>query len=245
MYYTYYSYETNKGIDGLGYIGYRKCPNNTTPEEDKYWGTQTSPKNRDFAKNSNKEKIILSIFETQEEAIAHEIYLHKLWDVDNNPHFANQAKQTSEKFCCSAQGEDNPFFGQKHTKESRQKISEARRGKCTGENNPNYGKPLAEKTRKKISEARKGKYKGKDNPFYGKEHTEESRQKMSKANTGEKNHRYDHTIYKWKHKDKTEIVQMTQRQFINHYGLDSRSVSKVIKGKRKHHKGWSLVKDQD
>lgn len=100
-YYTYYSYETDKGIDGLGYIGYRKLKDADTPQEEDYFGTPKSPRNKDFKENENKAKIILGEFETEEEAIAHEIYLHELWSVDTNPHFANMAKQTSKKFYCS------------------------------------------------------------------------------------------------------------------------------------------------
>lgn len=100
-YYTYYSYETDKGIEGLGYIGSRKLKKASIPEQEDYFGTPKSSKNREFKDNPNKDKIILGVFETAEEALEHEIYLHDIWDVDKNPHFANQAKQTSEKFYCS------------------------------------------------------------------------------------------------------------------------------------------------
>lgn len=101
-YYTYYSYETNKGIDGLGYIGSRACPLGLSPEEDiKYFGTPKSKKNQPFKNNIHKAKIILEVFDTLEEAIEHEVYLHALWDVKNNEHFANQSNQTSKKFCCT------------------------------------------------------------------------------------------------------------------------------------------------
>jgi hypothetical protein len=87
-YYTYYSYEEW----GRGYIGSRKCK--CLPEEDvRYFGS--------FYDKTFKptQKIILKDnYATREEVYADEIILHDYYDVANNPHFANQAKQTSTKF---------------------------------------------------------------------------------------------------------------------------------------------------
>lgn len=86
-YYTYYSYEEW----GRGYIGSRGCE--CLPEEDiKYFG---SFKEKSFRPT---QKIILEIYETREQAIEAEVILHDFYDVANNPHFANRAKQTSTKF---------------------------------------------------------------------------------------------------------------------------------------------------
>ena len=54
----------------------------------------------------------------------------------------------------------------------------------SGENNPFYGKRHTEESKRKISEARKGKASGENHPFYGKHHTEESLDKMSKNRLG-------------------------------------------------------------
>ena len=48
-------------------------------------------------------------------------------------------------------GENNHMYGKHHSEETRRKISEARKGKCTGENNPNYRNHFSEETRKKMS----------------------------------------------------------------------------------------------
>ena len=64
-------------------------------------------------------------------------------------------------------GPDNPRYGRKHSKETRQKMSEFRK-KCTGWHH-------SEETRRKMSE----KAKGKNNNMYGKTHTEDFKKKVA------------------------------------------------------------------
>ena len=54
-------------------------------------------------------------------------------------------------------GEGNPFYGKKHSEETKQKISNNRKGKCAGENHPFYGKHHNEESLIKISKHRRGK----------------------------------------------------------------------------------------
>ena len=51
--------------------------------------------------------------------------------------------------------------------------------KFMGENNPFFGKKHSEETKEKMSENKKGKYEGELNPFYGKNHSEETKEKLS------------------------------------------------------------------
>lgn len=55
-------------------------------------------------------------------------------------------------------GKDNPFYGHKHTDETKRKIAEARKGKYFGANCPVYGKHLSLETKQKLSKALKLKH---------------------------------------------------------------------------------------
>lgn len=64
-------------------------------------------------------------------------------------------------------GDKNPFYGKKHTNETKIKISNAAK-KRIGNKNPFYGKEHSEKTKDLISNGLKGKFAGKNNPNYKK-----------------------------------------------------------------------------
>ena len=64
-------------------------------------------------------------------------------------------------------GENNPFFGKKHTEETRRKISDK-----------NSGRIVSEEERKKRSIINSGE----NNPFYGKHHTDETKEKIKQTN---------------------------------------------------------------
>ncbi|MDT3762968.1 NUMOD3 domain-containing DNA-binding protein [Priestia filamentosa] len=107
-------------------------------------------------------------------------------------------------------GPENPFYGAKHTEETRIKMSKSRKGKYAGSENhffgismagvenPFYGKTHSEETKKRWSEQRKGLFAGEKNFFYGKSfkgeahprfginHTEESKAKMRENAHGKK-----------------------------------------------------------
>lgn len=84
-------------------------------------------------------------------------------------HYYNLKKETT---CCkcNAIGEKNPFYGKKHTKESRNKISI----KNTGKPSSFKGKKHTEENKRLISIRFKGRFIGKNNPFYGKKHSLET-----------------------------------------------------------------------
>lgn len=251
MYYTYCSYETNKGTNGLCYIGYRKCPEGITPEKDQYFGSPSSPKNKDFAENPNKAKIILGTFETKEKAIEHEIYLHNFYNVDKNPKFANQAKQTSVKFSFSASGEEHPLFGKNHKPETCEKISRALIGKLSGENHPIFGR-----NRKNHPFFRQS---GKNHPRYGQSLSKEHCEKISQALTGENHPNYgkqlspvtkkriaqklaDSLSYTWIHVDGQIEYNLTRLDLrLKYPEVTTSGLYFLVHGKLKSHKGWSIL----
>ena len=74
-------------------------------------------------------------------------------------------------------GKDNSFYGQKHTEETKARISKATKGK----NNPRYGKEGTFKGKKHTEETKR---KIGENAFKGRTHSEESKRKMSESSMG-------------------------------------------------------------
>lgn len=67
--------------------------------------------------------------------------------------YFNSIKKKSICKKCSLKlqlGSGNPFYGKKHTKETKQKISESRKGKSTGKNNPMSNPKWREKARQNL-----------------------------------------------------------------------------------------------
>lgn len=89
---------------------------------------------------------------------------------------------TSEHRSLHNSGSGNPMCNE----DTRKKMSETKKGKCTGENNAMYGKHHTEESKKKMSLSKKGKYTGEDNPFYGKTHSDETRMRLSAAHKGKR-----------------------------------------------------------
>ena len=75
----------------------------------------------------------------------------------------------------SLKGENHPFYGKKHSPETRAKLSAVMKG----ENNPMYGKKPSPETIAKISAAKKDK-----------KHSPETRAKLSAAHIGDRNSQY-------------------------------------------------------
>ena len=85
--------------------------------------------------------------------------------------------------------ENNPFYGKRHTEETRNILSQKNKGKPS----PNKGKQLPEETKQKISKAKKGKPLSDaekeahilvGNKLKGRKLTEEHKTKISAANKG-------------------------------------------------------------
>lgn len=226
LYYTYYSYEEF----GRGYIGYRKCPSGETPESDQYLG---SFNDKSFKPTS---KIVLTVHNSKEDAILAEIKIQKLFNVVDNPHFANKAFQTSKSFCYSR-------LGEKHTEESKRKMSERHSGKIlspehrkkisennTKEKNPFFGRRHTEETKRMLSE----RMSGEKAPFYGRKHTNDSKKKIAEGISKPAN------LF---HPDYSNTLSMSITNLKRNFpelNLNLGHLSEVANGKRSQHKGWRL-----
>ena len=170
------------------YIGKRSCKGPI--EEDKYYSSGSQQK--DIRTNPWKyKKEILGTYDTEEEAYGAEARFCTALHVKTGMFYnINQGGISPPRMV----GKHNPFYGKKHTKESRKKISEAgrKRGPITeetrrklseaakGENNPFYGKKHTEDALRKMRAAKKDVFKGENHPMYGKKHTEDSIDKNRK-----------------------------------------------------------------
>ena len=189
IHYVYYSYEEF----GRGYIGCRTCK--CLPEEDDYLGSY-----HDETFNPSH-KIILETFPTREEALQAEVNLHKFYQVDKNPHFANKARQKTTGFYYAEKkfGEENPFYGKSHTEETKKIIRQYQtenngyvknRRSYKGENNPFYNKAHSKETKELLKQKTTETWKNQPHPWIGRKHSEETKEKFRENNKGEGNPNY-------------------------------------------------------
>lgn len=117
------------------------------------------------------------------------------------------------------------------------------RGKF-GKEHPTYGRIASQEQRDLIKQRQIGN----KNSFYGKKHSSIVKDKISKASTkrqiGSKNRCYDHTSYKFIHKD-GRLFTGTRWELYTTFELDKSDVNAIInKTKRtKSVKGWRLLDD--
>ncbi len=126
------------------YIGYTSI----SRIESGYNGTVTSQRYGTIWKSERKvnkhlfKTIILKQFHNRKEALLAECQLHEKLKVDKNPLYINQSCQKSDGFTCIG-----------HSKESRKRMSETRKGR----KGPNLGRVLTEEWKENISKGNKGK----------------------------------------------------------------------------------------
>jgi len=149
--------------------------------------------------------------------------LEELYGIDK----ANEIKQKRKEFFYENNpikgkfGEDNPNFGSKRSDETRAKISKS-----------NKDKPKSDKHKKSLSlawEKRKIEH----------PHTKETLEKMRKSMLG-KNAK---NTYKLTDPNNNEYIVKNMAQFAKENNLQHSCLFKVIRGERKHHKGWKCEKN--
>lgn len=115
---THYTYLIQHKTENKRYIGVRTC--STTAQEDiSYWG---SSRYLPLDVIQTHVKIILKIFETRQEAVEHEILLHRLNNVVKDQSYYNRSAQTSTSY-------DTSGATFTLTNEQKARISTANKGK--------------------------------------------------------------------------------------------------------------------
>lgn len=185
FHYTYVIIDLQPHSSKRWYIGKRSCwwP---IEEDFNYMGSSTNKEFKQLIKYypNRFKKVVLETFETNEEALQNEIFLHTLFDVGRSHYFYNLAKQTSTGFNTNGNEEvalkaklyhigispaNKGVFGKyHHSLQTRKLISE----KVAGEKHPNFGNKSY---------------------FAGKVHTDEAKEKQREAKVGEKNHQFGKT----------------------------------------------------
>lgn len=165
-------------------------------------------------------------------------------------------------FSLTRSGINHPWYGKKHSEESKKKMSAIQGdGRNAGCNNSFYGRSHTDETKRKISQANKGRerseqlkqhysklFKGPGNPFYGERHNERSLQKMSENRRG-KCKGSESPLAK-------AIVQLGKNgQYIRTYDTVTEAAEKakaqrshialVCRGKRKHAGGFKWIYYED
>lgn len=168
----HYTYRITNTKERMYYYGVHSCV--CQPKEDigvKYWSTSKNKEFKADIKNNpqNYKYKVLKIFETRIEAVEHEIFLHKKFNVGVNNKFYNDSMQTSTSFDTSGRASvkdkdgntflvnvDDPRYlsgelvgvskGNKMSEEFCQKISNANKGRdVSDEHRENLSKALTGK----------------------------------------------------------------------------------------------------
>lgn len=94
------------------------------------------------------------------------------------------SEETKKKMSKKNKGSGNPFYGKKHTDETKEKISNIRKEYC-GDKHPLYGKHHTIESREKMSKTKKELgLKGEKCYMWGKHPSEETRRKQSESRIG-------------------------------------------------------------
>lgn len=165
-----YIYITTNLIDGKKYIGQKKSK---VFLHEKYLGSGKILKQAiEFYGKENFKVELLCECESKEELDEMEQYYIKFYYAQTSRKFYNICKGGEA-------GPGGPMFkGHKHSEETKQKMSESRRG----ENNGNYGNhwKMTDEQRKQCSELSKGEKNG----MYGRKHSDETKKLIGDKNRG-------------------------------------------------------------
>ena len=139
------------------------------------------------------------------------------------PYEYEDARQRVSAFLSeSRKGENNPFYGKRHTQESKNKMSESH----SGENHPLFGKSMPQETKRKIGEANKGK-----------KRSQESRRNISEAHKGKQVGK-DNPRAKAVYCEELKEIRLTMKEWAEELGINRSYISFCCSGKVKSAKGY-------
>jgi len=133
----------------------------------------------------NGEKVSSSIFRDKNTYI--QIRCHQCNCLSSIKFYAGKNGLMNRTYICNScvkKGNNNPFYGKKHSQKFKDRLSEERKGVWgAGEKNAMYGINLwdtySEERTQDIKKRISNTVSGDKNPFYGKHHSEETKRKLS------------------------------------------------------------------
>lgn len=154
------------------------------------------------------------------------------------------AKKILEKRDLS--GKKNPFYGKKHSIESRKKMSESHKGKkipqevCDKISKTNTGRKHSQETKAKISE----KVSGKNHPMYNKHHSGASKQQISYTLSIKKNTTGYYRVTKKKCKNCKQGFTWRYNYYDNgkHKSIESVNIKKLEEKVKAQGLKWEEIK---
>jgi hypothetical protein len=202
------------GNDGKMYIGARSCL--TIPEKDIYWSSSK------YVLQAIKDgvvfdKKILSVWPSRQEAVAHEILLHDIFNVAKNVNFYNRSKQTSTSFDTSG------IFVPEETRKKRRDAMEKRYGSLKKD----YRLKAIHKSKIEPKNTCKGWPKGKKQPAS----MVMARAKAQIGKTGMKNNRGAKPLFAIDLVTKKATV-LVGRTHVENFGFDPSTVHKICHKKQ-------------
>jgi len=198
-----YIYKTTNTINGKIYIGKSE---KDVDENREYLGSGVILKKavKKYGKDNFTKEILYvsdSIDKINEAEIAYisyfkEMFQENCYNIAEGGTGGNSLKFYSEdqlnnfknKMSAILKGENNPFYGKQHTKETKQRISETKQGSCYSDefkqkcSNRMIGNTIniGRKHSKETIDNKREIFSGEGNPMYGKKHSEETLNKISK-----------------------------------------------------------------
>lgn len=224
-----YIYVKTHRVTGLKYLGKTQQDPYKYKGSGVYWTNHCKKHGYDEVDTE-----VLCECETPEEVKERGLYYSELWNVVESDEWANLTEETGAGFSSrqsteimKRRWEDHEFrkkFSDREKKrfedpEERRKSSEQHKKRC---DNHEYKKMKSKQALEQWEDP-------------------EFRKFQSEKGLGKKNPRYDHTVYHFVHESGTE-ERCTRYELRTKYSLGE-SLHAMIRGVRKSHKGWRVVKD--